>query len=86
MSGGGVNQRAEALDQAPRVAFVPRRGEHDGRLALGREREDLFGHGQRVEEEQLLPVVEGVRRNRLRPPLVVRPLGVRRLPVPEPVL
>jgi len=35
------HRHAEALDQARRVAFVPQRGEHHHRLAVGRELEEL---------------------------------------------
>jgi len=77
------HRHAEALDQALRVAFVPRRGEHHHRLAVGRELEELVRHGQRVEEEQPGVVVDCVRRHLLRPPLARRPVRVRRLPVPK---
>jgi hypothetical protein len=79
----GVDRRAEAPDQAPRVALVPGRGEHHDRLAVGREGKNLLGYGERVEEHQPLAVVERVRRDLLRPPLLRRPLRMRRLPVPE---
>src|SRR5690606_18293106 len=51
----------EAFDQALRVAFVPWRGEHDHRLAVGRAREDFARDGQRVDEQQMRPVVDRVR-------------------------
>src|SRR5207248_8389295 len=68
------HRHAEALDQALRVAFVPRGGEHDHRLALGRELEDLVRHGQRVEEKQTGAVVERVRRDLWAPRRARRPL------------
>jgi len=34
---------------------MPRRGEHDRRLAAGRELPKLARHGQRIEEQQPLP-------------------------------
>ncbi len=39
------------------------RGEHDHRLTVGREFEDLARHGQRVEEEQTGAIVDCVRRD-----------------------
>jgi hypothetical protein len=78
-----VDRRAEPLDQALRVALVPRRGEHDRRLALGRELLELARHGQRIEQKQALAVVDRVRRHTLAPRLGRPPLGVRRLPVPQ---
>ena len=78
-----VHRHTEALDQALRVAFVPRRGEHDPRLALRRELEELVRHGQRVEEEQPGAVVYRVGGHLLRPRLARRPPRVRRLPVPK---
>jgi hypothetical protein len=36
-----VDRYAEPLDQAPRVALVPRRREHDSRLPVGRDLFDL---------------------------------------------
>ena len=55
--------RAEALDQALGVPFVPRRGEHHHRLAVGRELGELPRHGERVEEEQPGAVVDRARRD-----------------------
>jgi hypothetical protein len=66
-----------------RVAFVPWRGEHDHRLAVGRELEDVVRHGQWVEQEHASPLVDRVRRHLLWPRLAWLPVRVRRLPVPE---
>ena len=44
------HRRAESLHETPRVALVPRAGQHDHRLAGGSEFLDLARHGQRVEE------------------------------------
>jgi hypothetical protein len=52
-----VDRHAEPLDQALRVALVPGRGEHDRRLAAGRAVHELARHGQRIEEQEALPVV-----------------------------
>ena len=76
----------EPFDQALRIAFVPRCSEHHHRLAVGRGVEDLLRRGERVEEDQPQAVVECVGRDQLRPPLLRRPLGMGRLPVPEPGL
>jgi hypothetical protein len=77
---GGI----EAFDERPRVALVSRRGEHDHRLTFPREREEHIRHGERVEQEQALAVVDRGRGHLLRPPLPRCPLWVRRLPVPKP--
>ncbi len=78
-----VDRHAEPLDQALRVAFMPRRGEHDRRFAAGCALFDLAGNRQRVKEQQPLPVVDRVRRDVLAPRRARLPLGVRRLPVPQ---
>src|SRR6266849_1346489 len=62
---------------------MPRRGEHDRRLAAGREVPKLARHGQRIEEQQPLPVVDRVGRHVLAPRLGRPPLRVRCLPVPQ---
>jgi hypothetical protein len=55
---GREHGRAEPLYEAPRVALVPWGGEHDHRLSAGYELIDLARHGQRVEEQQMLAVVD----------------------------
>ncbi len=85
----GIGQRrehrhVEPLDQALRVALMPRRGKHDRRLAAGRDVHKLARHGERIEEQQPLPVVDRVGRNVLAPRLGRLPLRVRCLPVPQP--
>ena len=67
-----VDRHAEPLDEALGVALVPRRGEHDRRLALGRERLDLARHAQRVEQQQVFVVVDRVGRD-VRVPRLARP-------------
>jgi hypothetical protein len=84
----GVGRRsehggAEPPDERLRVALVPGRGEDDHRLPFWRERQQLVRHGQRIEKQQALAVVDRVRRHLLRPSLARRPIRVRRLPVPE---
>jgi hypothetical protein len=65
---------------------VPRGGEHDHKLSVGRELDDLFRHGERVEEQQMLAVGDGIGRHLSAPRLVRRPVRVRCLPVPEATL
>src|SRR5205809_8005106 len=55
----------------------------DRRLAAGREVPKLARHGQRIEEQQPLPLVDRVGRHVLAPRLARSPLRVRRLPVPQ---
>ena len=78
-----VDGHTEPLDQTLRVALVPRRGQHDRRLALGRELLDLARRGDRVEEQQALAVVDRVGGDVPIPRLARLPARVRRLPVPE---
>ena len=83
----GIGQRrvygyTEPLDQALRVALVPRRGQHDRGLALGRELLDLARRGDRVEEQQALAVVDRAGGDVLIPRLARPPIPVRCLPVP----
>ena len=63
---GGIEQRridgcAEPLDQALRVALVPRRGEHDRRVAAPRQALGLARHAERVEEKQTVAVLDRIR-------------------------
>jgi hypothetical protein len=74
---GGI----EPSDERPRVALVPRRGEHDHRLTFPCQREQRIRHGERLEQAQALAVVDRARRHLLRPPALRCPLWVRRLPV-----
>ena len=78
-----VDGHAEPLDQELRVALVPGRGEHDRRLAAGGEVHELARHGQRIEEQQLLTVVDRVGGNVLAPRLGRLPLRMWCLPVPQ---
>ena len=78
-----VNRHTELLDQTLRVALVPRRGQHDRCLALGRKRLDLARRGDRVEEQQALAVVDCIGGDVPIPRLARLPVRVRRLPVPE---
>jgi hypothetical protein len=78
-----VHRRAEGRDEGLRIALVPGRGEHDRRLTLGGELEELPRHGQRIEEQQPRAVVDRIGRHLLRPPLIRRPVGMRSPPVPE---
>ena len=81
---GHEHRRAVPLDQAASVALVPRVRQHDHRLALGRELLELVRHRKRVEEEQMLAVVDRVRRDdRVVPRHTRLPVRVRRLPVPQ---
>jgi hypothetical protein len=61
---------AETRDEVARIAFVPRRGEDDYRLALGGEPEDLVRYAERVEQKQAAPVVDCIRRKPLAPTAV----------------
>ena len=84
----GVGQRrehrhAEPLHEALCIPLVPRRGEHDRRLALGRQHLDLARHAQRVEQQQAFVVVDRVGRNVLVPRLARAPVRMGCLPVPE---
>jgi hypothetical protein len=78
-----VDRHAESLDEALRVALVPRRGQHDRRLPLGRERLDLARHAQRVEEQHVFVVDDRVGRDVLVPGLGRPPLRMGCLPVPQ---
>src|SRR2546425_10471381 len=78
-----VDGHPEPLDESLRIALVPRRGEHDRGLPLGSTLLDLAGHGERVEEEQPLALVDRVARDVPVPRLALRPVGMRRLPVPQ---
>jgi len=83
---GHEHGRAKPLYKASRVALVPRGNKHDPRLAVGRELDDLARRGQRVEEQEMLTVVDCVRRDHLAPRLARRPVRVRCLPMPEATL
>ena len=78
------NGGAQPLDERPRVALVPRRGEHNCRLTFPREREQRIRHSDRVEQQQALPVVDRARGHLPRPPLLRRPFWMRCLPMPKP--
>jgi hypothetical protein len=71
-----VHRRVQARDEVARVAFVPRRGEHDHGFALRSQGDDLAWDGERVEEEHARSVVDRVRRDLLRPGLAWRPVGM----------
>jgi hypothetical protein len=83
---GHVHRRVEPLHEVPRVALVPRGGEHDHKLSVGRELDELLRHGERVEEQQVLAVVVRIGRHLSAPRLVRRPVRVGCLPVPEATL
>jgi hypothetical protein len=74
---GREHRHAEPLDEALRVALVPRRRQHHRRLALGRELVDLARRSDRVEQEEAVAVVDRVGRNHLVPRLARLPLRVR---------
>jgi hypothetical protein len=77
----------EPLHEAAGIALVPRAGQHDRRVAAGRELLDLARQGQRVEQQQTVTVLDCVGGDLLAVPLeraVSRPpLRVRCLPVPQ---
>jgi hypothetical protein len=84
----GVGRRyehryAEPLHQAAGVSLVPRRRQHDRRLAPRRKLDDLARRGYRIEQQQTAAVVDRVGGNRLAPPHAPFPLRVRCLPVPQ---
>jgi hypothetical protein len=83
VGGRGVYRGAETRDEVARVAFVPRRGEQDHRLALGGEPEALVRYAERVEQQQAAAVVDRIRRDLSPPRLFRRPVGMCCLPVPE---
>jgi hypothetical protein len=58
---GCIDGDAEALDQALGVTLVPGRGQDDRRLAIGCPPNELARHGQRIEEQQSLRVLDRVR-------------------------
>ena len=62
-----------------RVALVVRRGEDDGGRALAQ----LVGNGERVEEDEVVAELDRVRGDELGPPLLLVPVGMRRVPMPD---
>ena len=54
------DRHAERLDEALRVALVPRRGEHDRRLAQGCELLEFARERQWIKQEQPLAVVDRI--------------------------
>src|SRR6476620_12711364 len=61
------------------VAFVVRRGQDDGGRALAQ----LVGNGERIEQHEVVAELDPVRRDELGPPLLLVPIGMRRLPMPD---
>jgi hypothetical protein len=76
------HRRVEPLHDGARVALVPGARQYDDELAPVRAGHDLIRRRDRIEEQQPLAVVDGIRRDDLRPDAVV-PLRMRRLPVPQ---
>ena len=62
---------------------MPRAGEHDRRLAVGRELFELARNVLRIEQQQLLAVVDQQEETLRAPRLARLPGRVRGLPVPE---
>src|SRR5207245_10716758 len=61
------------------VALVVRRGQDDGGGALAQ----LVRNGERVEQKEVVAELDRVRRDELRPPLLLVPVWMRRLPLPD---
>src|SRR5262245_12299442 len=79
-----VHLRAERLDELAGISLVPRARQHDHSLTAAGELDDCARRRKRIEEEQEPAVVDRVGRNQLIPLLARRPVGMRRLPVPDP--
>src|SRR5205814_4348955 len=76
----GVRGRRVHRETEPAgVALVVRRGQDDGGGAFAR----LVGNGERVEQQKVVAELDRVRRNELGPPLLLVPVGMRRLPMPD---
>src|SRR5262249_34174434 len=77
----GVCRRRVYREAEPaRVALVVRRGQDDGGRALAQ----LVGNRERVEQDEVVAELDRVRRDELGPPLLRIPVGMRRLPMPDP--
>ena len=69
----------EANPELDEVALVVRSGEDDG----GRAVTQLGRNGERVEQQKIVASFDRVRRDELRPPLLLIPVGMPRRPVPN---
>ena len=75
VGGRRVHRQAEAAC----VALVVRRGQDDGGRALAQ----LVGNRERVEQQEVVADRDPVRRDELGPPLLLVPVRMGRLPVPD---
>ena len=77
---GVGGRRVDGEAEPAGVALVVGRGEDDGGRALAQ----LVGNGERVEQHEVVAELDRVRGDELGPPLLLAPVGMRRLPVPDP--
>src|SRR5207237_5802671 len=61
------------------IALVVRRGQDDGGGALAQ----FVGNRERVEQQEVVAELDRVRRDELGPPLLLVPVWMRRLPLPD---
>src|SRR5947208_10779834 len=76
---GVCGRRVHREAEPAGVPLVVRRGQDDSGGALAQ----LVGNGERVEQQEVLTELDRVRRDELGPPLLIAPLGMRRLPMPD---
>jgi hypothetical protein len=76
---GVCRRRVHRKAEPTSVALVVRGSQHDGGCA----RVQLAGNGERVEQQEVVAELDPVRRNDLGPPLLLDPVRVRRLRVPD---
>src|SRR5438445_13493109 len=76
---GVCGRRVHREAEPTGVALVVRRGQDDGGRALAQ----LVGNGERVEQQEVVAELDRVRRDELWPPLLLVPVGMRRLPMPD---
>src|SRR5262249_8906799 len=77
---GVCRRRVHRKAEPAGVALVVRRRQDDG----GRTLAQLVGNGERVEQQELVAELDRIRRDELGPLLLVIPVGMRRLPMPDP--
>ena len=76
---GVCGRRVDRQAKPTGVALVVRRGQDDGGRAVAQ----LIGNRERVEQQEVVAKLDPVRRDELGPPLLVVPVGMRRLPMPD---
>src|SRR6266511_1202612 len=76
---GVCGRRVQREAEPAGVALVVRRGQDDGGRALAQ----LVGNGEWVEQHEVVAELDRVRGDEFGPPLLLVPVGMRRLPMPD---